>query len=98
MGGRLAGKRGGKYGFDCAAGGDSDDLLGGGGGVWAAVAGEVVGRDVGDGAVVGRGADGVGYGVGLATCVELDEDGMGRCRRGGGQEGEALHCVWASKE
>ena len=64
-------------GLDGAAGGDGDDFGGGGGGVGPAVAGKVVGGDVGYGAVVDGGADGVGDGVGLSAGVELDEDGVG---------------------
>ena len=91
----VAGARGERVppdGLDGGARGDGDDLVGLHGRVRAAIAGQVVGGDVGDGAVVGRGPDGVGYRVYRAACVELDEDGVGRSRRGSGQEREGLHC------
>ena len=80
--------------LDGAASVDGDDLVGGTGRVGATVAGKVVGGHVSDGTIVGRGPDAVGDGVGGTAGLQLDEDGVGRGRGGGGEEGEDLHLVW----
>lgn len=80
-------------GLDRGAGGDGDDVAGRGRRVRAAVASNVVGRDIGDGAVVGRGPDTVRDRVPRAVGLELDEDGVRRGRRGRREEREGLHCV-----
>ena len=80
-------------GLDRGAGGHGDDILGRGRRVRAAVAGKVVGGDVGDGSIVRRCTDALGDGVCGATGFELDEDGVRRDGRRSGEESETLHCV-----
>ncbi len=80
-------------GLDRGAGGHGDDILGWGRRVRAAVAGKVVGGDIGDGPVVGRRPDALGDGVCDATGLKLDEDGVRRDGRRSGEESETLHCA-----
>lgn len=70
-------------GLDGGTGDDVDYVGGGGGGVGATVAGDVIGEDIGDGAVVGGCADSVADGCGGGQDVSiLMGEGAWRDREG----------------